>query len=230
VKLHHQFYWSKNNAKLRKTAEAWTDRFGTDVRIVSFNIPQLQSETGKKTCPYAGICAEVCYAAQGHMGMPAASAAYERNFTKVMKIGRSRKLSNLLCEDIGSMRRITHIRLHDSGDFFARWYYEAWLEVAERNPEITFYAYTKSIPFLDWESHPSNLRVVQSMGGKRDKDIDDSKPHSRIFVDAHERSIAGYCDGNQSDLPAILGRRKIGLVYHGTRHLTSGEKTRLSIL
>jgi hypothetical protein len=159
--MHTQFYWSKTNAKLIKTAKHWRKRFGTDVRIVSFNIPQLKSETGKTTCPYAGVCAEVCYAAQGHMGMPAATAAYERNLAKVMKFNRSqKKLSELICEDVGNMRRVTHIRLHDSGDFFSRWYYETWVGVAEHNPDITFYAYTKSLPFLDWDSHPSNLRVV----------------------------------------------------------------------
>jgi hypothetical protein len=68
------------------------------------------------------------------------------------------------------------------------------------------------------------------MGGKRDEDIDESRPHSRIFINESERNIAGYCDGNKSDLPAILGRKKIGLVYHGQRQLTERDERHFSIL
>lgn len=225
----YNFYWSTGNEKMIKTAKAWARRFGTEARFVSFNIPRLHSEDGQKTCPYAGICAAYCYADQGRMGMPVAKATRERNLEAINNMSWS-DLEEALNEDLSRYRFLTHVRIHDSGDFFSRQYYRTWLNVSDQFPDITFYAYTKSIPLIDWDAHPPNFRLVQSVGGKRDKDINFDKPHAQVFVSEADRKRKGYCDGNISDLPAILGHRKIGLVYHGTRHLTEDSRRRLEVL
>ena len=222
------FFWSEGNAKMKKTAKAWKKRFGRPAKFVSFNIPRLKSSTGQRTCPYAGMCAEICYADQGRMAMAAATSARERNLAHINRLTMP-KLRDGLIEDIDRMRATTHIRIHDSGDFFSRAYYHAWLEVAEAQPELIFYAYTKSIPFIDWDLHPDNFRLVQSIGGKRDDDIDRGRPHARIFATDAERKKAKYCDGNVSDMPAVLGQLRIGLVYHGTRNLTEDNLVSLRV-
>jgi len=213
------FFWSDGNAKMTKTAKLWEQRFGKAAKFVSFNIPQLQSKTGQRTCPYAGDCADICYASQGRMAFAAAKEARERNLAHINKLSEPRLVAQLVA-DIDRMRKTTHIRIHDSGDFFKRSYYRAWVKVAEECPDTVFYAYTKSIPMLDFDTHPENFRVIQSLGGKRDKDIDMERPHARIFASIAERKRARYTDGNESDIPAVLGYKKIGLVYHGVRGLT----------
>lgn len=222
------FFWSDGNEKMKKTAKAWKRRFGKQAKFISFNIPRLKSETGQRTCPYAGMCADICYADQGRMGMPAATSARERNLSHINRMTMP-QMRDALIEDIGNMRKTTHIRIHDSGDFFSRAYYHAWIEVAESCPDLIFYAYTKSIPFLDWNLHPGNFRIVQSIGGKRDDDIDRERPHARIFATEAERKRARYCDGNASDMPAVLGQLRIGLVYHGTRGLTEENLVQLRV-
>ncbi len=212
-----------------KTAAAWKARFRSPAKILSFNIPRLRSESGQVTCPYAGSCAEICYAGQGRMAMPAAMYARERNL-KLINMGSMSDVRDMLIADVSNMVSTTHVRIHDSGDWFSREYYQAWVQVADACPQVTFYAYTKSIPFLDWDTHPRNFRVVQSSSGKRDHDIDMSRPHARIFASEAERKKARYSDGNASDLPAILGQIKIGLVYHGTRRLTEDQAVRLRVL
>lgn len=223
------FNWSENNGKLKKTAKKWKERFGRKAKIISFNIPQLKSETGQKTCPYAGYCADICYAGQGRMALAPALAVRERNLALLNEM-TPKQMRDAFSEDIESFRTVTHIRIHDSGDFFKRSYYQAWVKAAGEFPEIIFYAYTKSLPFLAWDSHPPNLRITQSIGGKRDKDIDEKRPHSRIFANDRDRKRVGYCDGNDSDIPAILGQRRIGLVYHGVKSLRIEDRHRLSIL
>jgi len=223
------FYWSEGNAKLLKTAKAWEKRFGTRAKFVCFNIPRLRSEAGQSTCPYAGVCADYCYADQGRLSMPMARASRERNLD-ILNGMSWKELREALCEDLDRSRTLTHVRIHDSGDFFSRRYYRTWLSVAGHFPHLTFYAYTKSIPFLDWDAHPANFRVTQSVGGKRDKDIDLSRPHAQVFVSEADRKRAGYCDGNKSDIPAILGQTRIGLVYHGTRHLGEDSRRRLEVI
>ena len=222
------FFWSDGNAKMKKTAKAWKSRFGTAAKFISFNIPRLNSETGQKTCPYAGMCADMCYAGQGRLAMPAAMDARERNLAKINDLTMP-QLRNELLADLANMRTTTHVRIHDSGDFFSRRYYQAWLEVAKQSPDLIFYAYTKSIPFIDWKAHPDNFRLVQSIGGRRDKDVNRRRPHARIFATEAERKKAGYCDGNISDLPAVLGQRRIGLVYHGNRKLTDDNLVSLRV-
>lgn len=223
------FYWSEGNAKLNKTAKVWEKRFGTPAKFVCFNIPRLKSATGQTTCPYAGVCADFCYADQGRLGMPAAKAVREENLDVIngMSWGQVREA---LCEDLSRKRLVTHVRIHDSGDFFSRRYYRTWLSVAGHFPHLTFYAYTKSIPLIDWDAHPKNFRLVQSVGGKRDHDIDTTRPHAQVFVSDKDRKRAGYCDGNKSDIPAILGNTKIGLVYHGTRNLGEDSRRHLEVV
>lgn len=226
----YNFNWSTNNQKLNKTAKHWQERYGKKAVFLSFNIPQLKSTTGKTTCPYAGDCARVCYADQGRLAMPLAKAPRERNLAVLERLKDRSKIVEALVADLRRKRALTHLRLHDSGDFYTREYYLTWIDVARELPDITIYVYTKSIPFLDWDLHPKNFRVVQSLGGKRDRDVDLNRPHSRIFISEEERKKAGYIDGNVDDIPAILGYKKIGLVYHGQRHLNDEDRRRLTIL
>lgn len=78
------------------------------------------------------------------------------------------------------------IRLHVSGDFATYNYFLAWLEIARKNPNILFYAYTKSIPF--WVKSindiPENMVLTASRGGYRDDLID--KHNLRHVTVVHE--------------------------------------------
>jgi len=226
----NNFTWSRTNGKLVKTAKHWEERYGTAASFLSFNIPQLRSETGAVTCPYAGDCAKVCYASQGRMAMSQARSARERNLSAIKRLRSTGKIADAILEDLSHKQVVTHIRIHDSGDFYNRSYYRAWVQAAKERPDLTFYAYTKSIPLIEWDSHPRNFRIVQSLGGKRDHEVDLDRPHSRIFVSHDERRALGYCDGNVDDMPAVLGYKKIGLVYHGTRNLDDVSRVRLSIM
>ena len=62
------------------------------------------------------------------------------------------------------------MRIHIGGDFKTQAYFDTWLEVAKALPQVSFYAYTKSIPF--WVKRldviPNNLILTASIGGKRD--------------------------------------------------------------
>jgi hypothetical protein len=70
-----------------------------------------------------------------------------------------------------------HIRIHASGDFYSQAYFDMWLEVCRSNPDVEFWAYTKSINY--WvsrlDSIPPNLELTASYGGKQDKLIEEYK-------------------------------------------------------
>lgn len=199
--------WSTNNSKLKKT--------GT----VSFNLPAFKSADGFQVCPKAGGCATVCYARQGYYVMPQVAATREFNL-KVVR-GSLKKFVKQAIDDLKTIKALT-VRLHDSGDFFSQEYLDAWIKVIKRFPEKKFYAYTKSL-HLDFSAVPTNLQIIQSAGGLLDKSMDLTKSHSRIFASDSDRIAAGYIDGNVNDQPAIDGEIKIGLVYHGSKKLKTGQ-------
>ena len=190
--------WSFDNKKLKKT------------NTVSFNLPAIQA------CPQAGACAAICYATQGTYVYPNVKAARQFNFehAKGLRVGFAAKLYH----DLGLIKQ-TSIRLHDSGDFFDQVYLNVWCRVMRQFPAKQFYAYTKSL-HLDFSNKPDNFTLIQSQGGKLDHLIDYSKPHARIFATDEARVGAGYQDGNIDDSLAQNGEQLVGLVYHGTKHLT----------
>jgi hypothetical protein len=65
------------------------------------------------------------------------------------------------------------IRIHASGDFFNQQYFDMWIEIAKDNPDIEFWAYTKSLKF--WINRlaeiPNNLELTASYGGNYDEII-----------------------------------------------------------
>lgn len=199
--------WSFNNSKLKKT------------NTVSFNLPAFRSADGFAVCPKAGGCATLCYARQGYYVMPTVAATREFNLSKIRA-----SFSGFIKEATEDLDKIkqTSIRLHDSGDFFNQTYLDCWIQIAWAFPKKKFYAYTKSL-HLDFSAAPKNLTIIQSAGGVLDKAIDVTKSHSRIFATHADRKAAGYIDGNVNDKPAIKGKLKIGLVYHGSKNLKAGQ-------
>jgi len=197
-------------------------------RVVSFNIPAGGYEMEDKaytTCPGAGACLALCYARQGTFLFKGSKRVRIDNHQLLLTTYATSGLDgvvDILDHAVKSMsKRVAVVRLHDSGDFFKKWYVEAWMEVIKRNTDILFYAYTKSFPMFKGMDIPDNFRVTYSFGGRFDSQVDG--PNARIFATLDERIAAGYVDGNDSDMPAILGEHNIGLVYHGVKKPTKEQ-------
>ena len=67
-------------------------------------------------------------------------------------------------------RKMKRCRIHTAGDFFSQTYFDAWLLFVDANPDIHFWAFTKSLPF--WVARlgqiPKNLNLQASCGGRHD--------------------------------------------------------------
>lgn len=208
--------WILGNAKLQKTSG------GTFGRVIGYGIPadhdfQVDGRNFN-TCFGAGPCRAFCYAKQGAYNWPATKAARQRALESTL----SESFVADAIADIGRMRGVGVVRIHDSGDFYSQEYLDKWSTIAAAYPNIIFYAYTKANT-LDFSSAPSNFRVTHSLGGKYDSLVDMSKPHSRVFPTHEDMHAAGYVDGGESDAPAITGLVQIGLPYHGNKVLTDSQ-------
>lgn len=137
--------------------------------VYEWNLP-----TGH-TCPFAYTCLVKvnretgkfenkskmyrCYAASAER-FPAVRDHRWKNYEHVLKGNKP-----ILPKDCNS------VRIHASGDFFNQKYFDLWLEVAKENPNVEFWAYTKSLKY--WikrlDKIPENLTLTASYGGKNDE-------------------------------------------------------------
>ena len=216
--------WTEGNSKLTSTSGA------SSYRILGYGIPAdyafERDGYRMNTCPSALACRGVCYAKQGRYTMPNVAAARRHNLDTYLA-DRDAFIAGAIADLAKYATRYNVVRVHDSGDFFEQDYLDAWATIARAHPGIIFYAYTKSLD-LSFTGIPSNLRITQSVGGRHDALIDPDFSHARIFADTEEAiatmAADGYVDGSESDVPAIEGLVRIGLVYHGTRKMTDAQK------
>ena len=182
-------------------------RYRKDIKILTWGLPPV------KTCPGAGICKAFCYAKAGRMLMPSATTAMERRHG----ISKRSYFHDLMVDEI-SRRKCYGVRIHDSGDFYNSVYLGAWIRIAESMPDKVFFAYTKMVPMFKnmREALPNNLKVIYSMGGKWDNQIDVNKDnHARVFETKAEMKKAGYRESKDNLPLSFHGGKKEGFVYHG---------------
>jgi len=198
------------NAKMNKTNRK------EGVSVFNYGIPAYKSERQNMiTCPMAKDCVKPCYARQGTYTWTPTKNAYENRLEHYF----NGTLTSSIMKEIKSKRRITHVRVHDSGDFFSKAYLANWIRIAENHPEVVFYAYTKTVSWVkELESLgliPKNFIFIFSYGGYDDHLIDPEKDrHSKVFKDS-ESLPSTYVNASDNDLLAIGENKNIGLIYHG---------------
>ena len=193
------------NAKLKKTS------LENNKRVLNFSLPAYKTETGKTVCPFAKDCIKYCYAQKGNYRFP----SVQKGLNKRYQLTKTNDFVPMMNATI-LLERPTHVRIHDSGDFYSIKYLNKWIQIAKDNKSVIFYAYTKSIKFfINGLKLPKNLKIIFSEGSKTDNLINVNKHrHARIFKDITTLLSAGYIDASNNDLLAITENKKVGLVYH----------------
>jgi hypothetical protein len=115
-------------------------------------------------------------------------------------------------------------RLHDSGDFYSKAYTEAWRLVMLGNPDVEFYAYSKSwVMAMDVFKDVPNMTIIPSEGGIDDALLDISREEImvRAYVFAEDgEPREGTVEGQENDLfnlRMIQAGKSVGLRAHGAR-------------
>jgi len=185
-------------------------RYRKDLKVLTWGLPPIV------TCPGAGECKKICYARAGRMLMSSATKAMARRFEQSKQ---SDFVPNMV-DEIGR-RKVNAIRIHDSGDFYNTVYLGKWINIAKQHPDITFFAYTKMVRMfknLRFEL-PHNLKIIYSMGGKWDNEIDTVNDcHARVFETSGDMKKAGYRE-SPDNMPLCFhgkGKRE-GFKYHGVK-------------
>jgi hypothetical protein len=176
------------------------------VRVYEFNLPAGWS------CPCAVQCLVKadrmtgrhkngeqieykCYAAVAER-FPSVREYRWANFDMLRRMTKQEMIDALT---VALPSKATHIRIHGSGDFFNQDYFDAWLAIAQANPLVRFWAYTKSIRY--WvariNSVPENLILQASYGGRDDALI---ATHALKYV----RVVASREEADDAGLPVCV--------------------------
>ena len=172
-----------------------------------------------------------CFSASQDVLFPALRQQREYNGQILEVAGRSvMQAANIILESLPINAKV--VRIHVGGDFKTQAYFDAWHYVAQLRPDITFYAYTKSLPF--WVKRindiPNNFHLTASHGGYRDDLID--KYNLRfakvVFSKAEAKQLGLTIDHDDSH--AAKPGPSFALLLHGTQPKGSEAATALKKL
>lgn len=216
---------SFSNRKLKELAK-YLDIPST--HVTSFDLPAGWS------CPMADKCLSKadrvtgkitdgrhcefrCYAASIEAFSPSARKNHWDNFDAIR--GKSaEQVADIL--DASIPDKIEVMRIHSSGDFFNPEYFQGWILLAERRPEITFFGYTKQLDFVNADK-PDNFHLVYSYGGRMDDKVTPDTPIAYVVetvADALDMGLTAVCKDNPADdFDWILEQKSFALTIHGTQ-------------
>lgn len=202
------------------------------------------------TCPFAQKCLSKadpitgkikdapnidfrCYAAGEEARYPTTRAQRWSNFEALKTIGldniegMAKSITNAINHTLPRGHNI--FRLHSSGDFFNNNYLKAWILVAQKMPDITFYAYTKSVPYvLQNLPLPNNFIITVSKGGQYDDLIDkyglkfsvvvfsEEQAENYVWIDKDGKQHVGL-EIDHDDSHAYKDDKPFALLIHGVQ-------------
>tara|TARA_R110002051_G_scaffold32786_7_gene74035 strand:- start:9447 stop:10244 length:798 start_codon:yes stop_codon:yes gene_type:complete len=129
------------------------------------------------------------------------------------------------------------VRIHVAGDFFSPEYMWAWWLTASENPDILFYAYTKSLRY--WIDIPNEMPILDnfiltaSYGGRDDYLIDELGLRSTkvVFSEAEAEMLGLEIDHDDSHAARPSMRdQDFALLVHGTQPKGSEAAEALKLL
>ncbi len=191
------------------------------------------------TCPYAKECLSKVEIVDGkrkvvdgpHTKWRCFSASQEALFTNVynsrkhnteiVKVAASNipLAAKMIADSLPKKAKV--IRIHVGGDFATKAYFQAWILVAHENPNVIFYAYTKSLPFWKWAADngilPDNFILTASYGGWKDSMIATEGFKSALVVMSEDEAKLLGLDIDHDDSLAVSNGKSFALLLHGVQ-------------
>jgi hypothetical protein len=164
-----------------------------------------------------------CFSASQEIVFPALRKMRERNSAAMHKMRGWKAHRDLILNTLP--KNIGVLRYHVGGDWFRESYLRGAIAAADARPDVLFYSYTKSLPFLLRlpMDNPSlgimrpNFLLTASRGGKWDHLIDDLQLRLDLKLD-HDDSHAATFGGD------------FALLIHGVQPKGSEASAALSAL
>lgn len=164
-------------------------------------------------------CQFRCYAASAENLFKSARRSRWNNFELLKQAKTVIGMANLIEQCIVNRKNIKFVRYHTSGDFFSQDYFDAWLMVAKQHPSLTFYGYTKALPFVAKRLNqiPSNFKFVASRSGTHDALIDLLDIRSVKVVYTEKEAADLKLEIDHDDTLAWKGESNFAILLHNTQ-------------
>lgn len=208
----------RTNAKMKKSGNATNQAF-YNTTLPAINGLCLNEQTNQlmivNTCPGAGECKVICYARKGsYIQYKAVALNQTKTLNYIMNDfeGYVKQIKKeILAAKSKNKEKNIVLRFNDSGDMISEKYMQMTVEIAKEMPDVTFYAYTKSISVAKSLDFPDNYVMNYSMLGKEDKKISPEDKQSVIVepekvlqkvgenVDQYIKKIWRYTDNTVYD-------------------------------
>jgi hypothetical protein len=193
------------------------------------------------TCPFAAACLAKadrvsgkvtdgphtqfrCFSASQEAVYPSVRDARWRNLEALKGLSVN-AMADLIAEQLPLRAR--KVRVHVAGDFFNQSYFDAWLEVARRRPDVLFYWYSKSLRL--WvarleevgDGHMPgtvpNFVPTASEGGKDDHLIELHGLRSAVVVFSEQEAVNLGLTIDHDDSHAMHHGESFALILHGAQ-------------
>lgn len=102
-------------------------------KMDNFNLPPIL------TCPNHRHCMRQCYALKAFRAYPGVQAKWQDNYARLEHYSGRMQLRREVKES-----KSKYIRIHVAGDFMHQLYFELWKEIAIKNPDKVFLAFSKA--------------------------------------------------------------------------------------
>lgn len=229
-------------------------KFSNDNTKVGENVTTFSLPAGW-TCPFAKDChmkvsrtgkerevgkdaKYMCYAAWMEMNRKSLRNNRWHNYDLLNEAKTLADKANLIIKSLSyhfnENGKTEYVRIHESGDFYNGEYLQAWVEAAKRFPNVIFYGYTKSLPFVikykDIIDQVPNFKLNVSAGSaKPELEGDVNYPVASVFQTPEEVLAAGQL----VDVDDSIARDKknindFALLVHGmqTKELDTPDITK----
>lgn len=174
-----------------------------------------------------------CFSASQEVLFTNTYKSRKRNHDAIHSLETSDAMADALCDALPKDARV--IRIHVSGDMFSHKYFLAWCKVAERNENVLFYAYTKSLVY--WvrsrDKVPANLVLTASYGGRNDHLIAEHGLRSAKVVFSQQEADELGLEVDHDDVHAAdpaRANQDFALLIHGVQPKGSKAAEALKIL
>lgn len=167
-----------------------------------------------------------CYGAILECAFTSTRELHWNNYDTIRKCKTSGEMTDILLDAIPAYLKV--LRIHSFGDFFSDTYFKAWLNVTEKLKNISFFAYTKVLPYLK-VAKPSNFAMVYSYGGILDNELT-NEPTAYVVNSLNaskELKIPASCQKHPADdYDFIKAGKSFALILHGSQRKTAKALTR----
>ena len=211
---------SRNNSKIHSVANALELKRS---QVVSLDLP------AGWTCPSAQDCKckadritgrltdgpdaiYRCYAASLESAFTLTRKMRWYNFDLLRKARTTYKMQELILASLPASLKV--VRIHSSGDFYNKAYFNAWIKVATVRPDTIFYGYTKQAQYLENACMPENMRIVVSAGGRNN---DKAPSVARAYVVFNTNQTFPVYNDVKSEFHVLTQAGDFGLLIHGTQ-------------